>query len=238
MKAPPSVTVLGIDCAGAACSAAVLRDGAALARLSEPMSRGQAERIVPMIDDVLRSAQVAPADLGAVAVTVGPGAFTGVRIGLAAALGIARVVGVPCVGVTVPDALASEIPVTDGARLLVALDSRRDDPFCSLYTAGSGRWTGGEPQAVPGTPDAARSFAPEGEGALLVAGDFAARLVEMTGYGTVLESPRVPDPVHVALLGAQGLADGTARTAEPLYLRAPDVSDPSKDRASRNTRGQ
>src|SRR5665213_4622386 len=78
------MNVLGFDCAGRGCSAAVLRGDTVLASRAEPMERGQAEKLMPLIVETLAAAGVAATALDLVAVTTGPGGFTGVRIGLAA----------------------------------------------------------------------------------------------------------------------------------------------------------
>ena len=92
------VSVLGIDTSAAACSAALWRDGAVIAREHAAMARGHAESLMPMVERVMRGA--AYESLDAVAVTAGPGAFTGLRIGLAAARGIALAAGIPAIGVS------------------------------------------------------------------------------------------------------------------------------------------
>jgi len=227
------MTILGIDCAGAACSAAIVRGTQTLAERSEAMSRGQAERIVPMIAEVLDTASSEATALDAVAVTVGPGAFTGVRIGLAAALGIARVTNIPVVGVTVTEAIAEDVPVVSGARLLIALDSKRADPFCAVCVEKGGRWHCNDPVMVRGTSAAMHEFSPPNNAPLIVAGDGAEQAVAYMGYGEVSAACATPSPAQIAKLGAKSLADGTNRPAEPLYLREPDVSAPSRDRASR-----
>ncbi|MEM5709777.1 tRNA (adenosine(37)-N6)-threonylcarbamoyltransferase complex dimerization subunit type 1 TsaB, partial [Elizabethkingia meningoseptica] len=85
-RAHGGMNILAIETSGAACSAALLCGGALLER-SEPMARGHAERLIPLIGEVLAEAGAAYADLDLVAVTVGPGTFTGMRVGLAAARG-------------------------------------------------------------------------------------------------------------------------------------------------------
>lgn len=224
--------ILGLDCAGSACSAAVIDDGVALAARQEVMRRGQAERIVPMIAEVLTDADRTPDALGAVAVTVGPGAFTGVRIGIAAAQGIARAAGCPVVGITVTDALANAVPPSDGETLVVVLDSRRPDPFVERYRLSGNVWRGDGPCALPGGLGALAAFL-EGVQAPILAGDLAEEARAALRTGRVAEISPHPDPVRVATLAERALSGGEAAPAVPLYLRAPDVSAPSKDRARR-----
>ena len=98
--------LLALDCAAGACSVAVLDATGVLAAAHRVMDRGQAEALMPMIADVLAEAGIAARDLCAVAATGGPGSFTGVRIGLAAARGIALAAGLPTVPVTTLEAVA------------------------------------------------------------------------------------------------------------------------------------
>ena len=222
--------VLGLDCAGAACSAAIVDGDTIRARYQEEMQRGQAERIVPMVADCLRDAGLDAADLDGIAVTVGPGAFTGVRIGIAAAQGLSRAAGVPLIGVTVTESLAAAIPAEGGRPLVVAIDSRRADPFLELFQARGDAWIGDGARAVAATVATLAAEIPEN--AMLI-GDYADRLRDLIGRGTVLTASPFPDPAAVARLGADRLHDGSGKPAVPLYLRAPDVSAPSKDKARR-----
>ncbi|MCB2100253.1 MAG: tRNA (adenosine(37)-N6)-threonylcarbamoyltransferase complex dimerization subunit type 1 TsaB, partial [Rhodobacterales bacterium] len=105
-----SATLLALDSATGACSAAVRAGGALVAHRFQAMARGQAEALMPMAAEVLAEAGLTATDLDGVAVTRGPGAFTGLRIGLSAARGLALAAGVPCLGVTTFQALAEAVP--------------------------------------------------------------------------------------------------------------------------------
>ncbi|MGE0046327.1 MAG: tRNA (adenosine(37)-N6)-threonylcarbamoyltransferase complex dimerization subunit type 1 TsaB [Hyphomonadaceae bacterium] len=98
--------IMGIDTALDACSIALVRGGETLAHLSEAMQRGQAERIAPMARAAMATAGIAFSEINRVGVTVGPGSFTGVRVGLAFARGLALALSVPCLGVSTLEALA------------------------------------------------------------------------------------------------------------------------------------
>lgn len=233
--------ILALDCAGAACSAAIIagpdaQGARCLTQRVERLRRGHAERIIPMVQDCLTDARLTAKDLTAVAATVGPGAFTGIRIGLAAALGIARAVGIPVIGVRVTDALAADVPVDRDRPLIVALDSRRTDPFCAVFQStqtGSGglRWTGGDPHAIALTPAAVSALAPGGsQAAPLIIGDAAAQLVALIPGAEIVAREGHCRPEQVGFCAAQSWESKTALPPTPLYLRAPDVSAPSKDR--------
>lgn len=102
--------VLGFDTSAAHCAAAVVSGGRVLACRVEPMARGQAERLFPLLEALLSQAGVAWRDLSAIGVGTGPGNFTGIRIAVAAARGLALSLGVPAIGVTVTEALAVGVP--------------------------------------------------------------------------------------------------------------------------------
>ena len=119
--------LLAIDSAGAACSAAVWHDGQLAASRLERMARGQSERLLPLIEEAMAESGLGYADLAAIAVTTGPGGFTGARIGLAAARGLALASGKPAIGVGsfLAHAAATTAEERQGRQLWVALDSRR-----------------------------------------------------------------------------------------------------------------
>src|SRR3954469_13051000 len=131
------MTVLAFDCAISGLAVAVVRDGAALAQRREE-GRGQAATLLPAIARVLQEANVDRRALSLLAVTVGPGSFTGVRVGLAAARGLALASGLPLFGVTAFEAISAAVAPAEriGRTLLVAIDSRRGDLFLQGFAAG------------------------------------------------------------------------------------------------------
>ncbi len=104
--------ILAFDTSAAHCAAALLRGTALLATISEEMGRGQAERLIPMLDTLLQDAGLGWQDLGALAVGIGPGNFTGIRISVSAARGLALALGIPAIGVSTFAAIShdSEVP--------------------------------------------------------------------------------------------------------------------------------
>lgn len=224
--------VLGLDTATSGCSAALWDDGAVTVRRREPMARGQAEALVPLAQAVMMEAGCAFDTLDRIAVTVGPGAFTGLRIALAAARGFALAAGLPVVGITSFDAVVHGLPDAerDGRAVLVAVDSRRTEPFLQLFhpdLTPFGEPAMLEPAAVPGWLDGL--LADEaGAVPLLIAGDGAAALrplLEGRADTVFAAGPGTPDAAVVAALGARR---EVGLPAQPFYLRPPDVSLPRK----------
>src|SRR5262245_7505880 len=103
------MVILGINTAGDACEAALVRDGVVIAARSAPMTQGHDARLAPVVDEVMREAGLAVAGLQRVAVVVGPGSFTGVRVGVAFARGLALAMDIAAVGVSSLEAL-EELP--------------------------------------------------------------------------------------------------------------------------------
>ncbi|HEY8191992.1 MAG TPA: tRNA (adenosine(37)-N6)-threonylcarbamoyltransferase complex dimerization subunit type 1 TsaB, partial [Alphaproteobacteria bacterium] len=138
--------ILAFDTALSGCSVAYY-GGGKMTRESMTMTHGQAEHLVPMIDRVLDKAAVQYADIGKVAVTVGPGAFTGLRIGLSAAKSLGLVLKAPVVGFRTLDVIArkfrDDCGVRDGETLCVLLDTRRQDFYFQE--------DGGEPEGIEAT---------------------------------------------------------------------------------------
>jgi tRNA threonylcarbamoyladenosine biosynthesis protein TsaB len=187
------------------------------------MRHGHAEALLPMIDRVVGMAELDPAAIDRIAVSVGPGGFTGIRAGLAAAHGLALATRAALVGVSSFAAVAALLPETEGA-LLVALDSRREDPYVQLFVDGV---PCGDPAAVP--PGELPGFvdAAVGETPVRVAGDAAEAAATALGIrlGVTLIRDTAPQARGV-LTAAENPALVTA--ARALYLRAPDVSFPKQ----------
>lgn len=191
--------MLAVDTSLDACSAAIVSDGEVLASLSEPMSRGQAERLAPMVREAMAQAGVAFSEIGCVVVTAGPGSFTGVRVGLSFARALALALGLPCLGVSTLEALALE----DGeAGLRAALIETPGASYLALYEDGA-------PVIAP------RAIGRSAHEALLGAA-CGVRPVTLVGPG------RAPDAAALARR-AQRL-DPHGYAPNPLYLRAPHAA--------------
>jgi tRNA threonylcarbamoyladenosine biosynthesis protein TsaB len=206
------VLVLALDTALSAASVAVVRDGQALAACTEPMERGHAERVAGLVRATMAEADVAFAALTRIGVTVGPGSFTGVRVGLAFAKGLALALGVPCVGVGALTVLADG--VGSQGRIAAVLDARRGQVYLQTFEDGAPL---AQPEVLPlGLAQArldalAAPLALVGSGVALLRAPPGARMVEGA----------YPDPVVLARLAA-AIPEPIARP-KPLYLRAPDA---------------
>jgi tRNA threonylcarbamoyladenosine biosynthesis protein TsaB len=226
--------LLAFDTACDACSVALWRDGAIVARRARAMQRGQSEALVPLIDEVMREAGADFATLSATAVTNGPGAFTGLRIGLATARAIGLAAGCPVLGVSTFDAiaLAARRELSDARALVVAIETKRDDLYVQVFTVDATA-LGFSPRgdAAILTPADAAAIIPAGP--LLLAGDGAARLTAALDDAArvTLSAARVPDAADVAAIAAARLATGAKpEPLRPLYLRAPAVRLPQPSR--------
>ncbi len=222
--------VLGIDTATSGCSAALIRDETCLAAIRERMTRGQSEALTPMIDDVVRRAGVTFGDIDAMAVTRGPGAFTGLRIGIATARALALAVGKPCLGIGTFEALRAEAADAGAMAgidaLVVGVDSKREEQFVAVFGADGALI--GEPAAL--TPDAVAGRL-TGLERLAVVGDAADVLADaLRPAFDVNRYPEIdlPDPTVVARLGLEALSAPQMAPATPLYFRPPDVTLPKR----------
>lgn len=199
---------VGLTSSTAVVGVAVARGDEIVAKRQVVTDRRHAEEITPLLSEALDEAGCSVADIGRVAVDVGPGRFTGLRVGLATARGLALACDVPVVGVTSLEILAASQP----ARPLVAvIDARRNEVFQQLFLP-----TGPE-EATVGSPEELASVVPTDA---VVVGDGADRYSEI--YGSAVLTGVAPD-ASVLLGLALDRAPQKGRQVEPVYLRDPDV---------------
>jgi tRNA threonylcarbamoyl adenosine modification protein YeaZ len=181
----------------------VWQDGRVLAEITEDMQRGQDARLMPIVVDALAKAGKAFSDLNRIAVTRGPGSFTGIRVGLAAARGIALAAHKPIIGID-RFAIYRALHATPEQNLLVVIESRREELFCKFYPAGDAA----HEAALMTRPqiDAFIAVHPNTR----IAGDIA--------------TPQDNMVATCAQLAASADPKDSAFAPLPLYLRAPDVN--------------
>jgi tRNA threonylcarbamoyladenosine biosynthesis protein TsaB len=216
---------LAIDTALDACAAAVLDTSASnvIAQESQLMKRGHAEALMPLIARVVKASGVAFREFDRIVATAGPGSFTGLRVGLSAARGIALAAGKPVVGVTTLSAFAapiigehSEYPV------ISAIDARHDHVYFQVLAGDGSSLIKPKVAPIAEALDAARFGAPHlvGNAAEVLANRWPA---DAPPPVSVVNLP-APDIAWVAWLGAA--VDPETAPARPYYLRAPDAKPP------------
>ena len=210
--------VLGLDTSQPACSAAVIRGEAVLAARSEPMLRGHQERLAFMVAEIMSEAGLTFAELDRIAVTVGPGSFTGLRVGLAFAKGLSLALDRPCVGIGALNALAASVDVP--GLVVAAIDARRGQVYLQAFVDGAPVTAA---DALDQPAAAARLLELTGTGGQAILVGSAAQ-----GLGEAWPAGRdagliAPLPEAVARLGAKA----PLTPVRPLYLRAPDARLPA-----------
>jgi tRNA threonylcarbamoyladenosine biosynthesis protein TsaB len=216
------MTVLAFDCAVSGMDVAVVRDGVRLAGRTEE-GRDQAAGLLPAIAAVLAEAGIDRRALSLLAVTIGPGSFTGVRVGLAAARGLAVGLGVPLAGISTTAVLLAQAKA-DGRRALAAVDSRLGDWFCAMS----------EGDSAPFVASVATLATRLDGRPCLVIGSGADRLAsELAGAGIdAIAREAVPDAAELARLaaaaGVEAWRTANARDGlpRPLYLRGVNITLP------------
>jgi tRNA threonylcarbamoyladenosine biosynthesis protein TsaB len=215
--------IFAIDTALEACSAAVLDTelGAIIAHESQPMQRGHAEALMPMVKRVLDQSRLDFTMIDRIAVTTGPGSFTGLRVGIAAARGIALAAGKPAVGLSTLAAYAAPlIAKNDSLPVAAVVDARHDHVYLQLFGAGGRTLVAPRLASIP---EALRAVSTSGPPRLVgnAANLLAAAWPTDQRTPVVVEQQSAPDIGWVARLGAAAVDTGAP--PKPLYLRAPDA---------------
>ncbi len=211
--------ILALDTCLGACSAAIWQDGVVLAREWQPMQRGHAEALMPMTERVRARAGLDYAAFDRLAVSIGPGSFAGVRVGLAAARGICVARGLPLVGVSTLELLAAGIDAQ--TPLGIVMDARNDQVYFQAFDKAKAM----RPPALLSLSEASAYIATL-DGTLQLAGSGAAALAALCAdRARVSHEDLLPDAAILAALAASRPAlPGDA--VAPLYLRAPDAKPP------------
>jgi tRNA threonylcarbamoyladenosine biosynthesis protein TsaB len=220
--------VLGIETATVRLSAALAGPDGVMASFVAPEDRRHTEQLAPAVEDLCRMAGICPSDLGAVAVDIGPGLFTGLRVGIATAAALASALGIPAVGVTSTDVLA-EPHHRRGRSVVAVVDVRRGELAWARYGP-----TGGKPEVGPELITAEQLVARlAGTGEVVVVGDGLASGGEaLAALPGIHPEPDLshPDAGHpsaavLAVLARRRLVSGEAMAGDltPCYLRQADV---------------
>ena len=209
--------LLALDTSMAACSAAILDTDhdVILALRSAAMERGHAEALAPMVAEVLQEAKLRPRELDRIAVTAGPGTFTGVRIGLAMARGLGLALGIPVSGIDSLTAIAASVP--PGRLVFVAADARKDEVYAAGFDADGARRFGPE---VLSLGEAARRLAPGS----VVLGTAAERIMALAGVADCLHPPGLDLPDPAALARRAASRSPPSSMPQPIYLRSADAT--------------
>ncbi|MDB5618579.1 tRNA (adenosine(37)-N6)-threonylcarbamoyltransferase complex dimerization subunit type 1 TsaB [Tardiphaga sp.] len=214
--------ILAIDTALDACAAGVLdtRTSKLIAHESQPMKRGHAEALMPLIARVMAGSGIGFAELDRVAVTTGPGSFTGLRVGLSAARGIGLAAGKPVVGITTLTAYAAPIVSRDaGHPVISAIDARHDHVYYQVVSSDGASLVRPRVAPIDEALQAAEFGAPHLVGN--AAGILAARWPADAPAPVQVDEQPAPEISWLAWLGVA--SDPATALARPYYLRAPDA---------------
>ena len=207
------MAVIVIDTCLAACQVGVADGAALIASASEPMQRGHQERLAPMAAEVMARAGLAFGELSRIAVTIGPGSFTGLRVGLAFGTGLHVACGAPLVGIGTLAALAETV-VSDGP-VAALIDARRGHVYVQAFDAGRALI---EPSILP-LAEAVATMSGLAGWPFPIAGP-GARLMEPTAGAARIAEIAAPSLDALARLAERA---ATAERVRPLYLRPPDA---------------
>ncbi|AJD39780.1 tRNA (adenosine(37)-N6)-threonylcarbamoyltransferase complex dimerization subunit type 1 TsaB [Rhizobium sp. SEMIA 4085] len=206
--------VLALDTAGVDCAAALYDSGrdTVLGEASDLIGKGHAEHLMGIVDRVLKQADMKLAMVERIAVTIGPGSFTGIRVGVAAARGFGLALNIPTVGITTLETMAAaQRKKTPGRPVLAAMDAKRGEIYLQTYSEDGPALD--EPRAV--TIEEAKTIAAS------FAGEITGSAAPLLKPGATSEHANKFPISIVARLGAA--ADPGSGKPKPLYLRGPDA---------------
>ncbi|RKY65697.1 MAG: tRNA (adenosine(37)-N6)-threonylcarbamoyltransferase complex dimerization subunit type 1 TsaB [Candidatus Latescibacterota bacterium] len=216
--------VLGIETATELASVALVEDGEVLAEVLLPLRRKLTEELVPVIDWTLKRAGVKLGELDGVAVSIGPGSFTGLRVGMSTAKGLCFACGLPLVGVPTLKAMASRLALSQ-LPICPLLDARRNQIYSALYKFEGGSLKELSPPRATSLEELLSSL----ERPVVFTGDAVGkfrRKIEELKCGATFAPPELSRPAasSVAALGSVALAEGETSdlsSLEPIYIRSP-----------------
>ncbi len=210
--------ILAFDTTTSACSVAIWLDGKTIGSYHDAMVHGQAEALIPAIEQTMTDADTSYDDLDRIAVTIGPGSFTGVRVGLATARGIGVATGLPIVGVLTTDVIATEAAEIFKSSVAVAIDARRAEVYLHCFDSQGSAQT----KPVCLLPEAAANIV--GDGTWVLAGDGAERVMPHCGPSVTQGTPSLANAVVLARIAAARPIPDVPPS--PAYVRPPDAIVP------------
>ncbi len=226
-------TVLGIDTATSHVSIAIAIDGEVIGEASLAADRRHAEVLTPALETLFGAAGLKPRDLDAIGVGIGPGLFTGLRVGITTAMTMAHALGVPVVAVSTLDIIAQP-HASDGRVIASVLDARRKEVFCAIYRTGLGDdGTSKIDRLTDDEVGSAQLFVDRllllNENVLVVGGGADAYAEIFAGHSLIeVAGPEyaVPNGGVLVLRATKDLEDGLGQVADsvrPRYLRKSDA---------------
>ena len=225
--------ILAFDTSGAHCTAALLIEGRIVASAYEEMARGQSERLIPMLEEVLATEGAVWEELDAIGVGVGPGNFTGIRLGVSAARGLALALGIPAIGVSTFETARGPLARSGPEHQIVTLAGPRNSYFLQRFLNGV---PDGAPEVLgadrPGWPDLTLPVPPQGTELL---GPFAEDLMLAFGQGAPglypfktngIDWQRAPE-IIARIVQEKRRDNAVLAPPAPLYVRAADAAPAS-----------
>lgn len=213
--------ILSLESTGPSCGACVWQDGHVLSLSEELMERGQDQRLMPIVLDAMKKASVRFEDLDRIAVTRGPGSFTGLRLGLATARGLGLASSKPVLGINRFDVFFHPFFPNDRP-VLVMINSKRKELFACLYST-----DGNVSDPFMITPEELPTYLLD-KGSVVITGDTI--LKEFTSFQAPLEK----EVIAAAVIASQADPTSPEYLPRPLYIRAPDVTLKTEKRVSTN----
>lgn len=217
----PPLNLLAIETSTEACSVAVWRDGEVFERFGIAPRR-HAELTLPWVDAVLAEAGIAKTALDAIAVGVGPGAFTGVRLGVSLAQGMALALGLPAIGISTLAALAMRAAAGDGSRVVAAIDARMGEVYWAPFELRDGEAVAlaGEKVSKPEAVSIdGEDWHGAGTGFAAQDGQLATRLAAQLATVDAAALPHAADIARLAVFACQRGQAVPPERLEPAYLR-------------------
>ena len=221
--------ILALETSAKAVSAAVTEDGRVLASGFQDTGLTHSRTLMPVVEHILKNADLTMADIGAVAVAVGPGSFTGIRIGVSAAKGLAFAASIPAVGVSTLAAMARNAAFADGL-VVCAMDARRNQVYNALFEARDGRLTRLTPDRAVGLDELSEELRGDPRPKIVVGdgGGLCAEALTAAGVACRLAPPHLvmQSAVTVALEAEEAAGHGGLVSAQellPVYLRPPQA---------------